>query len=221
MSEISRASSSQLYTAQHRLGEELRRGGIRDRRVLEAMERTPREAFVASHLRHMAYEDMPLSIGHGQTISQPFIVAMMLEALALSGDEEVLEVGTGSGYEAVLLSQLARKVVTVERVPELTEKVAELIESLGCVNVRVEQAGETLGCPTYAPYDAIVVSAGLPSIPQVLIDQLKMEGRMVLPVGSREEQDLKWVVKHESGLKIRSLGPCRFVPVIGEGAWQD
>ncbi len=218
---IFKDSSSQLDTAQQRLGQELRRGGIRDKRVIEAMERTPREAFVPSHLRHLAYEDMPLSIGYGQTISQPLIVAMMLEALDLKGDEEVLEVGAGSGYEAVLLSQLARRVVTVERISELTQGVAELTKMLGCVNVWVEQADETLGCPEYAPYDAIVVSAGLPQIPQVLLGQLKTEGRMVLPVGSREEQDLKWVLKQELGLKIRSMGPCRFVPVIGEGAWQE
>ncbi len=210
-----------MDTAQQRLGQELRRGGIRDERVIEAMERTPREAFVPSHLRHLAYEDMPLSIGYGQTISQPLIVAMMLEALDLKGDEEVLEVGAGSGYEAVLLSQLARRVVTVERISELTQGVAELTKMLGCVNVWVEQAGETLGCPEHAPYDTIVVSAGLPQIPQVLLGQLKTEGRMVLPVGSREEQDLKWVLKQELGLKIRSMGPCRFVPVIGEGAWQE
>lgn len=214
------ASTSRMEAAHQQLIENLRKT-IKDERVLSAMARTPREAFVPPHLRHLTYEDMPLAIGHGQTISQPFVVALMLEALELDGSEKVLEVGTGSGYQAVLLSQLARRVVSVERVPALVQKATELIRSLGCVNVTVEQAGETLGCPRYAPYDAIIVSAGAPTVPKSLSDQLNVEGRMVIPVGTREEQDLKRVVKREHGLSVRGFGPCRFVPLIGEGGWEE
>ena len=199
---------------------ELRRS-IKDERVLAAIARTPREAFIPSHLRDAAYENIPLPIGHGQTISQPYVVAATLEALGLRGTEIVLEVGTGSGYEAMLLSQLARRVVSVERVPEHAERASKVIEDLGCVNVRVEVAGETLGCPEYAPYDAIVVSAAAPEVPESLLDQLAEKGRIVVPVGTREEQDLKLIVKSGGGAKTFSLGPCRFVPLIGKEAWPD
>ena len=199
---------------------ELRRS-VKDERVLAAIARTPREAFIPSHLRDAAYENIPLPIGHGQTISQPYVVAATLEALGLRGTEAVLEVGTGSGYQAVLLSQLARRVVSVERVPEHAERAAKVIEDLGCVNVRVEVAGETLGCPDYAPYDAIVVSAAAPAMPGFLLDQLAEGGCMVVPVGTREEQDLKLIVKRGGGARTFSLGPCRFVPLIGEGAWPE
>lgn len=197
------------------------RRSIKDERVLAAIARTPREAFIPSHLRDASYEDIPLPIGHGQTISQPYVVAATLESLELKGVETVLEVGTGSGYEAVLLSQLARRVVSVERVPELAERAAKVIEDMGCINVKVEVAGETLGCPEHAPFDAIVVSAAAPSVPEVLLDQLAEGGRMVVPVGSREEQDLKLVGKSGEGIKTFSLGPCRFVPLIDKEAWPD
>ena len=197
------------------------RSVIKDQRVLDAMARTPREVFVPHHLRHLAYEDIPLSIGEGQTISQPLIVALMLEALELKGDESVLEVGTGSGYQAVLLSQLARRVVSVERIPTLVERARELIKTLGCINVRIELAGEELGCTRYAPYDAIIVASGAPEIPKGLLGQFRTGGRMVISVGSREEQDLKSVVKGEYGLRVDDLGPCRFVPLIGKGGWEE
>ena len=199
---------------------ELRRS-IRDEQVLAAIARTPREAFVPSHLRDAAYENIPLPIGHGQTISQPYVVAATLEALGLTGTETVLEVGTGSGYQAVLLSQLARRVVSVERVPEHVERAAKVIEDMGCINVRVEVAGQVLGCPEYGPYDAVVVSAAAPAVPESLMEQLAEGGCMVVPVGTREEQDLKLIVKRGGGVKAFSLGPCRFVPLIGEGAWSE
>ncbi|MEE9198194.1 MAG: protein-L-isoaspartate(D-aspartate) O-methyltransferase [Dehalococcoidia bacterium] len=216
----SNARRTRLPDEHRRLIKGLRRV-IKDGRVLDSMTRTPREVFVPFNLRHLTYEDMPLSIGHGQTISQPLIVALMLEALELKGDETVLEVGTGSGYQAVLLSQLARRVVSVERIPALSKKAWELISALGCVNVRVELAGEELGCPRHGPYDAIIVAASAPEIPKSLLRQLRTGGRMVIPMGSRDEQDLQRVVKGERGVRVESLGSCRFVPLIGEGGWEE
>jgi len=187
---------------------------IRDERVLAAFGRVPRERFVPGELRQFAYEDRPLPIGRGQTISQPLIVAMMTQALQLQGDEKVLEVGTGSGYQAALLSLLTREVVTVERVPSLTESAARLLGELGYANVHVHQAGETLGWPEEAPYDAIIVTAGAPSVPSSLVDQLGMGGRMVVPVGGRRLQELVRATRSERGVTIEKLGECRFVPLI-------
>ena len=218
ISKIPDARLSGFEAAHQKLIEGLRKE-IKDEGVLSAMARTPRELFVPPELRHLTYEDTPLSIGHEQTISQPYIVALMLQDLALRGQESVLEVGTGSGYQAVLLSQLARRVVSVERIPALAEKASKLIKTLGCANVRVEPAGEGLGCPSYAPFDAIIVAAAAPEIPEGLLDQLVLGGRMVIPVGSQEEQDLKSVVRGDDGPKTRSLGLCRFVPLIWEGGW--
>jgi protein-L-isoaspartate(D-aspartate) O-methyltransferase len=193
---------------------ELRRE-IRDERVLEAFASVPRERFVPVELQRFAYDDRPLPIGEGQTISQPLMVAIMTQALRLKGDEKVLEVGTGSGYQAALLSKLAREVVTVERVPELTASASRRLQELGYANVLVYQAGEELGRPEDAPYDAIIVTAGAPEIPQSLIDQLAMGGRMVVPAGSRRDQQLVRVTKTEAGVTLERLGECRFVPLIG------
>jgi len=193
---------------------------IADRRVVEAMRRVPREAFVPAALVHAAYDDRPLGIGFGQTISQPFIVAMMVQALELRGDEKVLELGTGSGYEAAVLAELARTVVTVECIPELAEAAKRVLDDLGYSNIEVRMAGRTLGWPEGAPYDAIVVSAGAPRVPQVLLDQLAFNGRLVIPVGSRWQQELLRVTKLRQGNKTENLGGCYFVPLIGEGAWE-
>lgn len=193
---------------------------IADKRVVEAMRRVPREVFVPAELRHAAYDDRPLSIGFGQTISQPFIVALMVQALELNGDEKVLELGTGSGYEAAILAELARKVVTVECIPELAESAKRVLDKLGYSNIEVHVAGKTLGWPQEAPYDAIIVSAGAPSVPQVLLDQLTWGGRLVIPVGSRWEQDLLKITKLRNGNRVENLGGCYFVPLIGEGAWE-
>ncbi len=188
---------------------------IRDERVLQAFASVPRERFVPPELQRFAYDDRPLPIGEGQTISQPLMVAIMTQALRLKGDEKVLEVGTGSGYQAALLSQLAREVIGVERVPELASTAARRLEALGYTNVRVHLVGEELGRPEDAPYDAIVVTAGAPEIPQSLIDQLAMRGRMVLPVGGRRSQQLVRVTKTDAGVTLERLGECRFVPLIG------
>ncbi len=209
-----------LDTARERLFRDLRRN-IGDERVVAAMERIPRELFIPPESRHLAYEDIPLPIGEGQTISQPYIVALMTHALELTGAQRVLEVGTGSGYQAAILCQLARWVVTVERVPTLLAATRQRLADLGYANVELHQAGPTLGWPPGAPYDGIVTTAGAPSIPGVLLDQLAIGGRLVIPVGSRYEQELLKVVKGPNGLSIANLGACRFVPLVGEGAWSE
>ena len=194
---------------------------IADKRVVEAMRRVPREAFVPQEQYHAAYDNRPLSIGFGQTISQPFIVALMVQALELKGDEKVLELGTGSGYEAAILAELAKKVVTVECIAELAESARKVLDELGYANIEVHIAGKTLGWPEEAPYDAIIVSAGAPNVPQVLLEQLDWNGRLVIPVGSRWQQDLLRVTKLKKGNRIENLGGCYFVPLIGEGAWEE
>ena len=192
---------------------------IADKRVVEAMRRVPREAFVSPEQYHVAYDDRPLSIGFGQTISQPFIVALMVQALELKEREQVLELGTGSGYVAAILAELAQKVVTVECIPELAESAKQVLDKLGYSNVEVHVAGKTLGWPEGAPYDAIIVSAGAPSLPEVLLEQLTWNGRLVIPVGSRWQQDLLRVTRLRKGNRIENLGGCYFVPLVGEGAW--
>jgi len=194
---------------------------IKDERVLAAMTRVPREMFVPSGCWHAAYEDRPLPIGQGQTISQPLIVAMMTEALELEGDENVLEVGTGSGYQAAILAELAKCVVTVERHSELAQKATETLEKLGYTNVEVHLAEAKLGWRHKAPYNAIVVSAGAPTVPKELLDQLAVGGRLIIPVGTRHEQSLLKVTKKEHDTAIQDLGACRWVPLIGDTAWSE
>ena len=193
---------------------------IADKRVVEAMGRVPREAFVPQEYYYTAYEDRPLSIGFAQTISQPFIVALMIQALELKGNEKVLKLGTGSGYEAAILAELAQKVVTVECIPELAESAKQVLDRLGYSNIEVHIAGKTLGWPEAAPYDVIIVSAGAPTVPQVLLEQLAWKGRLVIPVGSRWQQDLLKVTRCQKGNRVENLGGCYFVPLIGEGAWE-
>lgn len=194
---------------------------IVDRRVVEAMERVPRELFVPPELSHAAYDDRPLGIGFGQTISQPFIVALMVQALVLRGDDKVLELGTGSGYEAAVLAELAVKVITVEYIPQLAASAKELLDRLGYSNIEVQVAGTELGWPQEAPYDAIIVSAGAPEVPQSLLHQLALNGRLVIPVGSRWQQELLRVTKLRTRNEVESLGGCYFVPLVGEEAWQE
>ncbi len=193
---------------------------VRDKKVLQAMGRIPREMFVPPASRNAAYENVPLPIDLKQTISQPLIVAVMTEALELTGIERVLEVGTGSGYQAAILCELAWRVISVERHRKLAEQAKKVLEQLGYKNVEVHLAEKTLGWRKGAPYDAIIVTAGAPSVPQELIDQLDVGGRLVIPVGSPFEQDLIKVVKRKEGPVSINLGPCRFVPLIGESAWQ-
>jgi protein-L-isoaspartate(D-aspartate) O-methyltransferase len=192
---------------------------IEDRRVVEAIERVPREALVPEQFRHSAYENVPLPIGYGQTISQPLIVALMTQALLLQGEEKVLEIGTGSGYQTAVLAELARQVVSVERIPPLAEHARETLHELGYTNVEVHAGGDGLGWPEGAPYDAIIVTAAAPEIPRDLLDQLAPGGRLVIPVGGRDLQELVRIVKTPEGALRHNLGPCRFVPLLGRGAW--
>lgn len=194
---------------------------IRDKRVLEVMSRIPREEFVPREYRHQAYEDRPLPIGWEQTISQPYIIALMTQALELSGSEKVLELGTGSGYQTAILAELAERVISVERVPPLAEAARMVLEKLGYKNIEIHHAGETLGWKRGAPYDAIMVTAGAPAIPDELLTQLSMGGRMIIPVGSRFTQELCRVTRQEDGSKVDKLGGCRFVALIGKSAWED
>ena len=194
---------------------------IRDKRVLSAMAGVPRERFVPPDYCSAAYEDMPLSIGFGQTISQPFIVALMTQALGLKGDEKVLELGTGSGYQTAILAGLAKWIVSIERVPQLAESARQVLDKLGYTNVEIHTTGEALGWPDGAPYDAIIVTAGAPHVPDALLEQLALGGRLVIPVGSRWEQDLLRVTRRKKGNVVESLGGCRFVPLIGKGAWEE
>jgi protein-L-isoaspartate(D-aspartate) O-methyltransferase len=193
---------------------------IKDRRVLEVMGRLPRERFVPPEVRRQAYEDKPLPIGAGQTISQPYIIALMTEALELAGREKVLEVGTGSGYQTAILSELAKKIISVERVPALAESAEKLLKELGYTNIEIHLAEETLGWQRGAPYDAIMVTAGAPDIPDDLLKQLAVGGRMIIPTGSRYMQELCKVTKRQDGVRVENLGGCRFVSLIGKNAWQ-
>lgn len=197
------------------------RAEIRDERVLSILSRLPREKFIPPENQHLAYEDIPLPIGYNQTISQPFIITLMTSALELKGMEKVLEVGTGSGYQAAVLAELAGRVITVERVPELMESARQTLDSLGCKNIESHFSGEALGWEPEAPYDAIMVTAAAPAVPKELIAQLTIDGRMVVPVGSRHLQDLKKITRRPKGYSIESLGGCRFVSLIGQGAWKE
>ena len=194
---------------------------IKDEQVLAAMASIPRELFVPTEFRYAAYEDMPLLIGYGQTISQPFIIALMTEALELNGKEKVLEVGTGSGYQTAILAKLTRLVVSVERLPALAEAARKVLGSLGFTNIEINLAEETLGWQRDAPYDAILVTAGAPSVSPDLMAQLAIGGRMVIPVGSRYMQELYKITRHKDRNEVENLGGCRFVALIGKGAWEE
>lgn len=194
---------------------------IKDKRVLTAIGCVPRELFVPPENRYLAYEDGPLPIGHGQTISQPYIVARMTELLELSGDEKVQEIGTGSGYQTAILAELARQVITTERIPVLMEEAQKTLSVLGYKNISFHIAGEELGVPEEAPYDAIMVTAAAPSIPPGLIAQLKIGGRMVIPAGSEWVQELCLLIRNKSGHKLENHGGCRFVHLIGKDAWKE
>lgn len=197
--------------------EQIEERGIRDRRVLEVMERVPRHEFVPEEYRAFAYEDSPLPIGEGQTISQPYIVALMTECLNLEGEEKVLEVGTGSGYQAAILSELAKEVYTIEIVGPLAERAEELLKNLGYRNVKVKCDDGYLGWEEYAPFDGIIVTCAPEHIPQPLIDQLAEGGRMVIPVGETQfPQVLKLVEKREGKVTMRNVVPVRFVPMTGD-----
>jgi protein-L-isoaspartate(D-aspartate) O-methyltransferase len=200
---------------------QLRRRGITDERVLEAMGRVPREQFVPEALRSHAYEDGALPIGHGQTISQPFMVGTICSLLALEGDERVLDVGTGSGYQAAVLAELASEVVTIERLPELAAQARERLADAGFERVDVRVGDGSTGVPDRAPFDAIAVAAAAPAVPEALYAQLATGGRLVIPRGVRWAQELVFVAKAEGGPQERVSVPCRFVPLVGDGGFGD
>lgn len=199
--------------------EQLQPRGITDIRVLQAMAEVPRHLFVEDALRAQAYGDHPLPIGGDQTISQPLVVAAMTQALQLTGTEKVLEIGTGSGYQASILSRLCGKVYTVERINSLLAGARKVFDTLRYYNILSRLDDGTMGWQEYAPYDAIIVTAGGPEIPQPLIDQLADNGRMVIPVGEREVQELHLVKKVDGEVEIEKMESVRFVSLIGEHGW--
>ena len=201
--------------------EQLKRRGITDARVLDAMRRIPRHRFVEEVLAHSAYEDHPLPIGEGQTISQPYIVALMTSLLGLTGQEKVLEVGTGSGYQTAVLGALARRVCSIERLPRLAERARATLEALGVANVWIRVGNGALGWPDEAPFDRILVAAGGPSVPPPLVEQLVEGGRLVLPVGSAEDQVLTVVERAGGETRTRQCGECKFVKLVGKYAWES
>lgn len=193
--------------------------GITDHRVLEAMSTVPRHRFVGPGMEASAYGDHALPIGHGQTISQPYMVAVMTQELELSGVERVLEIGTGSGYQTAILAKLAEQVFSIERIGALAESARRLIEELGITNVAIQVGDGTIGWTEFAPYDRILVTAGAPNVPKSLIDQLADPGVMVVPVGTQGFQDLKIVIKEGGKTRARSGGGCVFVPLLGKEGW--
>jgi protein-L-isoaspartate(D-aspartate) O-methyltransferase len=194
---------------------QLRGRDIVDERVLRAMEKVPRELFVEDRERRRAYDDAALPIGGGQTISQPYMVARICEALRLNGDERVLDVGTGSGYQAAVLAELAAEVYTIERIPELAERARGRLAEAGYDQVQVHVGDGTLGLPEHAPFDAIAVAAAAPGFPETLYEQLKPRGRLVVPVGSARGQRLEVAVRSPEGPALIHSVPCRFVPLVG------
>jgi len=200
---------------------QLRARGIRDERVLAAMSRVPRHEFVAGDSRSQAYEDHPLPIAEGQTVSQPYIVARMLEGLALDGSEIVLEVGTGSGYQTALLAELCRHVESVERHESLAGSAKSTLARLGYRNATVTIGDGSQGLAQRSPFDAIIVSAAAPRIPQALLEQLREGGRLVIPVGPASAQDLQLVYKRAGKIVVESLDGCRFVPLIGQQGYKE
>ncbi len=195
--------------------------GIRDRRVLDAMGKVPRHLFVEEALRSRAYGDYPLPIGEKQTISQPYMVALMTESLELKGDEKVLEIGTGSGYQSAVLAELCEKVYSVERIKSLAVKARDRLDSLGYLNVAIKIFDGTYGWIEYAPYDAIIVTAGAPDIPKSLIDQLAVGGRMVIPIGDEFSQTLVKLEKGRDGITTTNICGCVFVKLVGNHGWKE
>ncbi len=195
--------------------------GIKDPKVIKAMRKVPRHLFVEEALQSQAYSDHPLPIGEKQTISQPYMVALMTEALQLKGREKVLEIGAGSGYQTAILAEVALKVFSIERVRSLAIGARKLLYELGYFNVEIKVSDGTSGWPEESPFDAMIVTAGSPVIPQPLVDQLAMGGRLVIPVGDAFSQDLVRVTKTEEGPKKEDLGGCRFVKLIGKFGWQE
>jgi protein-L-isoaspartate(D-aspartate) O-methyltransferase len=200
---------------------QLRRRGIHDERVLHAMEIVPRHEFVPWQLQREAYQDSPVPIGEGQTISQPYIVAHMLEALRLSREDRVLEVGTGTGYEAAVMSRIVREVYTIERFASLAEAAKKIFDRLGYTNIHVVIGDGSRGYAEASPYDAIIVAAAAPRVPDALVQQLKNGGRAIVPVGEADLQQLSLVSKNDGSIQRKTLDACRFVPLVGEQGYAE
>ena len=211
----------QSYAGQRRkmVEEQLVERGIKDLGVLEAMSRVPRHLFAQESLRHRAYGDYPLPIGENQTLSQPYIVASMTAALSLKGEERVLEIGTGSGYQTAVVAELARQVFTIERLNNLSRKAQEILEGLNYMSIVFKMFDGTYGWPDQAPFDAILVTASAKEIPESLVKQLGEGGRLVAPTGDAHEQNLVAFTKNGSRVSRRELGACKFVPLIGKYGW--
>lgn len=206
---------------QKMVDEQIASRGIRDLRVLNAMSKVPRHLFVEEALHGQAYNDYPLPIGEKQTISQPYMVALMTEALDLKGDERVLEIGTGSGYQTAILAELAEWVYSIERIRSLANNARKLLDELNCYNVEIRVSDGTQGWKEKAPYQAITVTAGAPEIPQPLLDQLVPGGRLVVPVGDAFSQTLVRVIRTKGGFKREDMGGCHFVKLIGKHGWDE
>jgi protein-L-isoaspartate(D-aspartate) O-methyltransferase len=202
------------------VSEQLEGRGISDPRVLEAMRRVPRHLFVRERIRYAAYDDRPLQIGAGQTISQPYMVALMVETLQLTGKERVLDVGTGSGYQAAVLAELASDVWSIEVIPELAERARSDLRLSGYANVHVVVGDGSVGLAEHAPYDGIVVAAGSPIVPSSLVAQLKEGGRLTIPIGDLDGQILERITKTRNGPVKEHFDPCMFVPLVGEEGWR-
>jgi protein-L-isoaspartate(D-aspartate) O-methyltransferase len=200
---------------------QLRRRGIHDERVLKTMFEVPRHEFVPVRNIQEAYEDRPIAIGEGQTISQPYMVAAMTMAALPEPEDKVLEIGTGSGYQAAILAHLGAEVISMERIPCLAESAQARLSRLGYPRVQVIPEDGTMGCPEGAPYAAILVTAAAPAVPQVLVSQLAEGGRLVIPVGTLQLQTLQVISKHADKLRVRELDPCQFVPLVGKQAWPE
>ncbi len=201
--------------------EELRNSGIHQESVLQAIQDIPRELFIEKELEDLAYENRALPIESQQTISQPYIVALMTQTLNLKGTEKILEIGTGSGYQTAILSKLCRTVVTIERIPQLLSTAKNNLESLRFSNIIYVSGDGTLGYEKEAPYDGIIVTAATPTVPDSFLSQLKENGRLVIPVGTRKNQSLELWIKRDGEFRVTELCPCRFVPLIGQQGWND
>ena len=219
---LSKANKDSLAIAKSKLFDKLS-NDIEAPEVLQVMEIIPRELFVSKSDVHQAYRDIPLDIGYGQTISQPYIVALMTAAMMLDQSDLVLEIGTGSGYQSAILAKILNegKVISVERIPELADLARSVLNKLNCDNVEIYPATCELGRPSNGPFDAIIETAACPNLPQALVDQLKIGGRLVVPIGCLKRQELTLVIRTMHGMQVYSLGACRFVPIIGQEGFPE
>ncbi len=214
-----RENTEWKFERQRMVKEQIMERGVRDERVIDAMKRVPRHTFVEKTYHHQAYNDYPLPIGYGQTISQPYMVASMTELLELKGAEKVLEIGTGSGYQTAILGLLCAKVYSIERIAELTKQARTTLDDLGFRNINLMVGDGSIGWSDYSPYDGIIVTAGAPEVPTALIEQLAEKGRLVIPVGDEFSQILNLVKKHKGRIYRKEFFGCTFVPLVGKGGW--